>query len=152
MSQQPKLTLDQERAKYAWGKVERIGKQKEPKKEKELIDSYTSLAKSTPALIMGSGLMQTLSFLKAKIDPKKNENDQPHFFLLVDLLTWIRPALVIPISKELATHAELTEAFKQIMEELFSKTSSSEYMHVTNEAMALLRWIRQFADARKAMG
>ncbi|SEA85178.1 CRISPR type III-B/RAMP module-associated protein Cmr5 [Thiothrix caldifontis] len=73
MSQRPKLTLDQERAKFAWSKAGEC---------QNFIGEYTNVAKSTASLIMNSGLMQTFAFLRAK------ESDE-HRALLAHLLKWL---------------------------------------------------------------
>lgn len=130
MSQQPKLTLDQERAKYAWEKVDEAARTD--------IEKYTNLAKATPSLIMSSGLMQTLAFLKGK-------NDRIHDILLGNISKWLAIRFM-GLSED-----GQPPRFEMLMEELF-RINSSAYMQVTTETMALLRWIRQFADARKAVG
>lgn len=119
-------TLDQQRAAYAWKAISEVP----PALVKK---EYTNLAKATPTLIMSSGLMQTLAFLKAK------DGDE-HRMVLAHILRW------------LATRFSMGDSlsFEMAMKALHLSDSAT-YMQLTNETMALLRWVRQFADARKAM-
>jgi CRISPR-associated protein Cmr5 len=128
MNQKPKLTLDQQRAQFAWNKCGEVTR---------FIKEYTNAAKSTASLVMNSGLMQTLAFLKSK-------NTAEHKALLEHLLIWLDIRFL--------TQQEKSDPpkFERVMMELH-KVDSSTYMQLTSETMALLRWIRQFADARKAM-
>lgn len=120
-------TLDQQRADFAWKAIAEVS----PKLIKK---EYTGLAKATPSILMSNGLMQTLAFLQAK-------NEEQHQKLLGHILGW------------LATRFSMGDSlsFEMAMKALHLSDSAT-YMQLTNETMALLRWIRQFADARKAMG
>jgi len=152
-------TLDQKRAEYAWKAVSAVAKDllaqkgddKAEKQAKKLISDYTSVAKGAPVLIMGSGLMQTLAFLQAKTNPKKAISEQQHILLLVNLMAWLGPMLTIPIAQIPTTHEEVKAAFDKTMKRLYEEPDSKIYRRATDESLALLRWIRQFADARKAM-
>ena len=69
-----KPTMEQQRATFAWAAAERgIA---------AASDKYTKLAKAAPALIMGSGLMQTLAFLSDK-------GEAQHKQLLQHMLDWL---------------------------------------------------------------
>ncbi len=46
--------------------------------------------------------------------------------------------------------SELAADFKTVLTALY-KSPSELYMRANSETMALLRWIRQFADAKKSM-
>ena len=98
-------------------------------------------------LILGSGLMLTLAFLKAKDSGTKNH----HGILLSHLCRWLGRTLEdAPLDDKTRFPKEGTADFKNVLEAL-NRAPSSLYMRATDEALALLRWIRQFADARKAM-
>ncbi len=112
-------SIDQERAAYAWECVAR-----------GVDDKYVNLAKAAPALIMQNGLMQTLAFYRAK---GKDE----HTRLLRHLSDWLN-------KQGVANGSE----FDTLMAALY-EASSDLYMRATEEALEILRWIRQFADARK---
>ncbi|MCK6556858.1 type III-B CRISPR module-associated protein Cmr5 [Candidatus Binatia bacterium] len=113
-------SLDQTRAAYAWQKV---GERPD--------DRYVKLAKGAPALIMSNGLMQTLAFFQSKGGHHEN--------LMRHVLEW------------LSTRAGQTfdTDFSKAMKYLHS-TGSEQYMRATEEALEILRWIRQFAAARAA--
>ena len=113
-------TLDQERANYAWQRVQK------PTKE------YRNLAKSLPALIMSNGLMQTLAFLQGK---GKDE----HKRLLQDILLW----LINPVVSIL--HLGI-KSFPEAMEMMSKEMNSPAYQRATEESLSVLRWIRYLVD------
>ena len=86
---------------------------------------------------MNSGLMQTLAFLKTK----KNSE---HKALLAHILKWLDIRFLTKNAQ-----SDIPD-FGMVMKRL-QEVDSSHYMQITSETMALLRWIRQFADAHKAM-
>lgn len=115
-------SLDQKRAAYAWERVQQV------------TSDYVNLAKAAPSLIMGNGLMQTLAFFKSK-------DGKHHTKLLEDILGWLAKG-------EAACPFLTSPEFEQAMETLASHASSEEYLHATQEALAILKWIRQFAAAK----
>jgi len=130
-------TLDQQRAQYAWEQVSQAAQQR-------IIRDYTREAKGAPALIMGSGLMQTLAFLCAKDKPQ-------HRALLGHVCRWLGRTLGgTPVTQQERFPPEPAADFVNVMAALH-RAPSTLYLRATDESLALLRWIRQFADARKAM-
>lgn len=130
-------TLDQKRAEYAWEQVGQAAQQ-------HILEDYTREAKGAPVLIMGSGLMQSLAFLQAKGKPQ-------HLALLGHLCRWLGRTLGgTPIPQRQPFPREDEANFSTVMSALHAAPSSL-YLRATDESLALLRWIRQFADARKAM-
>lgn len=116
-------SLDQKRAAYAWQCVQGVSSE------------YVNLAKAAPSFIMTNGLMQTLAFFKSK-------SQDHHDKLLDHVLGWLtRP--------EAACTFIGNKSFGTAMEGL-AKTSSEQYLHATQEALAILKWIRQLAAAKKA--
>lgn len=118
-------TLDQQRAAFAW-ECASAGMKQHGKE-------YKVLAKGAPALIMNSGLMPTLAFYAGKGDT--------HKMLLKHLAGWF--------SKRFAGRQEYRPAptkFEEVMAHLHGK-SSEFYMEATDEALEILKWIRQFVDA-----
>ncbi len=114
-------TLEQERAEFAWKKVQGL--------PGDYRNDYRNLVKSLPAMIMTNGLMQTLAFLEGK-------GKDHHAALVKHLIEWlIRRGMV-----------EKRSGFKDVMEKLYG-SSSQKYQQATEEALAILRWLRQFADA-----
>lgn len=114
-------TLEQERAAFAWKKVQGQS------------GDYRTLVKSAPAMIMSNGLMQTLAFLKGK-------GKQHHGDLLSHLLEWLVQRKII------ALNIDNGADFSASMENLYG-SSSQRYQQATEEAMAILRWLRQLVDA-----
>jgi CRISPR-associated protein Cmr5 len=115
---------EQERAAFAWDKAKAHSQDKE----------YANLAKSAPALIMSNGLMQTLAFFEAKAKSKPH-----HKALSEHICAWLA---------EQGFSKDKKDDFRNVMEGLHGRESSSvKYRRATEEALALLRWIRQFASA-----
>lgn len=116
-----RLTLEQLRAQDAWEKCRNY--------EKE----HVNLAKGLPALIMNSGLMQTMAFLQEK----GGKSAQRHCAeVAAHLRGWLH-----------SRFAHIPEEFKGFMEALM-KAQPGEYQQITAEALAWLKWLRQMAAAR----
>ena len=120
-------TLDQQRAALAWGYATAAMKTGFAKK-------YRNLAKGAPALIMNSGLMPTLAFYNSK--------DSEHKALLADLLAGLSTRL---------KPSPQPKNFQDFMVHL-QKCKSHEYLRMTDEALELLKWMRQFVDAVETPG
>lgn len=121
----PRLPLEQQRAQDAWACAE--------KAKQQLgigYDKYVDLAKSVPALIMNSGLMQVLAFSHEK--GGANEAVAQH------LRTWLQGQFSRLKSSD----------FEPFMKELMH-TNPRDYQAITAEAFAWLKWLRQMAAARK---
>ena len=117
------MTLDQQRARFAWGKAkERMEHQK----------AYATVAKSAPAFIMANGLMQALAFYQSR---KNDEAKQ----LTADIAEWLQRRMLPTTTGE----------FESVMNGLY-RMPSTQYMTATREALAMLRWLRLFTDALKA--
>ena len=119
-------TKEQERAKYAWDCVEKAQTTLNDK-----ASDYGNLARGLPGYIQTNGLGQTLAFLLSK---GKNDPTKPHQQLYLHLSKWTTKQLGWGESEEL-------------MKELTNRTSA-DYRHTTNEVMALLVWLRRFAEAQ----
>lgn len=151
MAQQSTVTrkvrpsIDQQRAVYAWQCVQGCNNDN---------DDYTKLAKAAPALIMNNGLMQTLAYYqdKASWDNKKQYFKKPHYNILsIHIRCWLAKQLGGSSLNGGGSFVRLPEtetlAYEQVMESLLNATPSL-YRHATEETLALLRWIRQFAAAK----
>lgn len=116
------VTLEQQRAQFAWQcaqeGVQLTGAE------------YRNLAKAAPALIMNNGLMQTLAFYQDK-------NKDHHRALAAQLRRWIMHR---------AGGNSQDPGFQQMMEVLL-RAQPEQYRQATDEALLILRWIRQFAAA-----
>lgn len=119
-------TLDQQRAALAW----QYAKDGMTKCGKE----YKGLAKGAPALIMNSGLMPTLAFYNGKGKAAQH--------LLDDLIRGMSNRLV----KQNLHAGQGGVLFPQFME-MLQKCESQDYLRYTDEALELLKWVRQFVDA-----
>ena len=113
-------TLDQQRAQFAWNCASRNAK----------VDGYREMAKGAPALIMGNGLMPALAFYQSRT----GSNQNPASLILADLLGWLAARKLVPNNFSAAMTA-------------FFGAPSQEYMRATEETLAMLKWLRQFADA-----
>jgi len=118
-SPKPLISLEQQRAAYAWQCVQGCNRE------------YTGLAKAAPALIMTNGLMQTLAYYQGK-------GKDHHLVLSKHLCEWLK--------KRFPTSFASSD-YPAIMQSLFATSDSQLYRQVTEESLALLRWIRQFAAA-----
>jgi CRISPR-associated protein Cmr5 len=118
-------TLDQQRAAFAW-QAASAGMQRHP-------DDYKRLAKGAPALIMCSGLMPTLAFYAGKGEAQK--------MLLNDICAWFMHRFADRPEYRPAPHD-----FAGVMGKLQGQ-SSTFHREVTDEALEILKWIRQFVHA-----
>ena len=124
-------TLDQKRAALAWGYAT-AGMAQHGKE-------YKSLAKGAPALIMNSGLMPTLAFYSGKGHAAQQ--------LLDDLIRGLSQRLA---GQEMKA-GQGRQLFPKFME-LLQRGESRDYLRYADEALELLKWIRQFVDAVEAKG
>lgn len=118
-------TLDQQRAAFAW-QAASAGMQRHG-------DDYKRLAKGAPALIMASGLMPTLAFYAGK--------REAHEMLLNDVCAWFMQRFADRPEYRPAPHD-----FPGVMGKL-QGCSSTFYLEATDEALEILKWVRQFVDA-----
>jgi CRISPR-associated protein Cmr5 len=116
-----RLTLDQQRAADAWQCAQNQNKE------------YANLTKGLPALIMNSGLLQVMAFLKEK---GSGGASQRHCSVLADnLRAWLHRRF-----------PELPVQFEGFMEALM-KADPRKFQEITAESLAWLRWLRQLAAA-----
>jgi CRISPR-associated protein Cmr5 len=120
-------TLDQQRAAFAW-ECATAGMGAPFKKE------YKALAKGAPALIMTSGLMPALAFYNGK--------EQAHRALLDDATRW----LAMRIWNQTLARGQGVQTFSPFMAGL-QDADAQTYLRATDEALEILKWIRQFVDA-----
>jgi len=99
------------------------------------------MAKGASALIMSNGLMQTLAYYQSRTGNNSTEAEK----LATDMLLWLQNSnvLVFPDGAYIADGT-----FNNTMNALLH-TNSTQYMRATQEIMAMLRWLRQFADVLK---
>jgi CRISPR-associated protein Cmr5 len=119
--------LEQKRAAKAWLYA-----------ESSRSNDYMNLTKAAPALIMGNGLMQTLAFFKSKGKPH-------HLALNKQITDWLAERFA-GVGK---FPADGKSDFSAVMKALY-EADSIVYRQVTEETMAFLKWLRQFASAVNA--
>lgn len=153
-------TLEQERAKYAWECVQQcldhaikqlkmaIEKEQDQRRKNELAKrlqnlqksenewkgKYGSVVRRLPSYILTNGLGQTLAFLKAK---GKGEPDSEHEILYQHLAGWLQ--------KQLSINGDF-------LDWLVKTATSQQYRLATMEALALLQWLKRFAEAELPKG
>ncbi|MBK7955051.1 MAG: type III-B CRISPR module-associated protein Cmr5 [Candidatus Accumulibacter sp.] len=115
-------TLDQRRAQYAWERANR----------NTVVDGYREMVKGAPALVMGNGLMATLAYYRSRT----GSNERAASVLLEDVLGWLAKRQIVPAE------------FASVMNAFFN-AGAQDVMRATDETLAMLRWLRQFADAVK---
>ena len=135
-------TLDQQRAAFAW-ECASAGMQQPHGKE------YKVLAKGAPALIMNSGLMPTLAFYAHKGSDKHGITLEKSAGLLLDDL--IR-GLSKRLGNQVLSPGQGIALFKPFMRDVLQKCETPDYFRYTDEALEILKWIRQFVDAVDTRG
>jgi len=129
-------SLEQERARYAWECIQRVKEERDI----DLEGRYKSYARRASAHIQINGLGNALAFYKSKFEAdlkKKGGSDlsaekKAYMLLYKHIDGW---------KKEIRGNKDLLE---WILDE---KTSSLEVFRATKEVIALLNWIRRFAEA-----
>jgi len=116
-------SLDQKRAAYAWECAQNVP---------NVPNDYDKLAKAAPALIMNNGLMQALAYYQDK-------GKDHHLALSKHVREWLKSRF---------SNRFTSSDYRDIMQGLFTTPDASFYRQATEETLALLRWIRQFAAAR----
>ena len=117
------LSMDQRRAKGAWRCVEK-GCSKE----------YVSHASGASALVMGNGLMQALAYYQNK----RGEAEA----LGRDIRGWLFRG-----PEDQVGSLDFRTAMSKLM-----TCSPSDFLGFTEEALAYLKWLRQFAKATQKDG
>lgn len=112
------VTLDNERAKHAFDKV----KKQENNKE------YLSICKKAPSQIKVNGFGMTMAYLYSKKDSKQ---------LYYDIVEWLKKRLNDQQIKKVSHESFL---------EIIVKCNSSVYRQMSKETMALLIWMKRFAE------
>jgi CRISPR-associated protein Cmr5 len=117
------LTLEQRRAQDAWNQCLSYNK------------DHVNIAKSLPALIMNSGLMQVLAFCHEK---GKKEKGLPYEQVATHLRTWLNLRF---------NDVARDPGFESFMQSLLI-AQPADYQAITTEAFSWLRWMRQMSSAR----
>lgn len=122
-----KQTTEQYRAKAAWKQVDSI----------VVNDEFLSAANGAASMIQASGMGQAVAFWLAK-GKKQKQYEQ-----LVELLAqWL-------CKQTGSTTADDRKKGPDLMKHI-TEIDSTEYRHLTTEAIAYLGWIKRFAKANKS--
>jgi len=139
-------TLEQKRAEFAYKVVKEVSKANESVQKE-----YKSLVKKSPALILTSGLIQTLAYYLAKA------HSSPSRFKLDNVKKLIKDGGFIELvrgNEEVNVHSLLYlhivawlthEGFGDLNKLLNSQ--AHELFQATKEVLALLNWMGKFADS-----
>jgi CRISPR-associated protein Cmr5 len=126
-------TKEQERADFAWQKVNEV-------RGRNFEKEYRQLARSMFANILTNGLGQTVAFLYAK--GRKDgafKQDDGHATLYQHLSQWLGEKMGWQ-----APGQAPVELIKKLVDE---GTQIGDYRRATTEALAFLTWIKRFAEA-----
>ena len=130
-------TIEQERGRIAWAKVQEVGNRKDKKLEQE----YRSLARGLNSMIQINGLGQTLGFLKAK---GKNDEKKPHYMLLMHLTDWMQDVNHFKAPNREIIGRGYDGLLRWVTD---ADTTSADYRRATTECLAFGAWLRRFAEA-----
>lgn len=125
-----RMGIENGRARYAFETVSRFV-EKNNQQEKKLKE-YRAYVKKLPAMIQVNGLGQTLAFCTAaKSEVYRELNRQIH--------DWVKQK-----------QPDLLDRFRENMDmklvQIVVSMNSNEYRIISNEVLALLSWMRRFAD------
>ncbi len=143
-------SLEQERAKYAWGCVSDV---KVHRKE------YASLAKSAPADIQINGLGQTLAFWRAKgFEKGQPKKDDPQSKIYEDVSKWlgdekrfdVKRVWVEQEYRDKEGNKKIQKVENWVLHWIINNADVNAYRRATSETIALLIWIKKFAEAELA--
>jgi len=109
-------TLENNRAKFAFGMVRNVTQNK---------SEYKSWSKKIPVLIKTNGLGQTLAFMKSRDKGETN-------LMLKQIHEWL------VLKNELKKEDDLIKKITEI--------DSTVYRRWSREIIALFNWVRRFAD------
>jgi CRISPR-associated protein Cmr5 len=124
-----RIGIENGRAKYAFETVSRFVELNSTR-ENELKE-YRSYVKKLPAMIQVNGLGQTLAFCYAKGNQYKAIYDQ--------IETWVSLK-----QNEIINRYEQNENMEFV--QIIVSMNSNDYRIISNEVLALLSWMRRFAD------
>ena len=129
-------TLEQARARYALERV-RMRAPKDGQKPDESTKKYATHVRSVPAMVLQSGLGQAMAFLLADAE---GDLKKPAGWLYEEIQGW----LCGPQSSE---RPERVYASGQDLMQALVAGSRSDYQRAQEASLALLAWMRKFADA-----
>ena len=130
--------IDQQRAKYAYGKVEDIVRRYSNLKKK-----YSSRAVSFPAMILNNGLPQASLFLFSN----ENADDKSYRMLLSHIRGWFAHSGADEL-RLYTCSAPTNEAFVEHV----IKAETAILCLITTETVSLANWLKRFAEGMIGKG
>lgn len=135
--------LDDGRAKFAYDCVVEA----KSKLQGEAILKYKSYAKKVPMLIKTNGLGPTAAFMYSKSKSDESKKD-PWWLIYSQLTEWITIQEILSSQERNGSRGytdSKTPVCQGIADDL-TRVDSHEYRLATREALALLNWLRRFAE------
>jgi CRISPR-associated protein Cmr5 len=123
-------TLEHERAAFAYEKVKRCKGENVDYRKK-----YATHVRSLPTMVLQNGLGQALAFLLADAEG----NQTPSIQLYSELQDWLCGTPISGWQERVYAEGELIERLIQ--------GSRADYQRAQQSVLALLSWMRKFADA-----
>lgn len=122
-------TLGQKRSEFALKEVLKV--------DKSVTPTFDKLVLGLPAMILQNGLGQTLAFLLQKATSKTGlESKDCHYAAFRIITEW---------SNQFGLLNDISSPKSCLME--ISKMSQSEYLNIQEETLALLEWVKRYANA-----
>ncbi|MCW7078434.1 MAG: type III-B CRISPR module-associated protein Cmr5 [Canidatus Methanoxibalbensis ujae] len=116
-------SLEQERAKYAWECIQEVKEEGE-----ELQKNYNSYVKKAPTLIQTNGLPNALAFYY-----NRRKREKAYELLYKHIADW--------------NQVKRIRGDKEFLLWIVEDASSMDVFQVTGEVIALLNWMKRFAEA-----
>ena len=130
--------LEKARADFAWKCILKI----KGLEKKKIEEKYSSLVRGAPADIQINGLGQSASFWRAKGyergNPGTKDEQVAHASVLEHITEWL----------QIAKHVQLNS--QNLVEWISGTEDTNQYRLVTSETIALLAWLKRFAEAELA--
>lgn len=124
-------TLGQKRAEFALNKVLEITKNLNEKEKKD----FKSFSAGAPSMILQNGYGQALAFWLSKKTDK-------HLNLFDIVMEWLSYDNGKDVKNTFASKKERKEFIKEL-----SEMNQSKYLSAQKESLALLEWVKRFANA-----
>ncbi|MDO8723567.1 MAG: type III-B CRISPR module-associated protein Cmr5 [Syntrophales bacterium] len=125
-------TMAQKRAEYALERVLLIKDKKD----------FQSFSAGAPSMILQNGFGQTLAFWLAKgTKDSKIKNNDKHVELFDMVKDWLS-LKTKDINNSFANEKDRTKLMKEL-----TTMEQRQYLSAQNEALALLEWVKRFANA-----
>ena len=132
------ITMAQKRAGYALERVLAVTNGKSEKEKKE----FKAFSSGAPSMILQNGFGQTLAFWLAKgtKDGKIKDNDKH-----IELFDMVKGWLSLK-TKDINNSFTNAQDRTKLMKEL-ATMEQRQYLSAQNETLALLEWVKRFANA-----